>query len=530
MTPVDTPPSSSPSSGNVTKQLRGSSLLLVGRILSMGLNFVTQVLIVRTLTKREYGAFAYALSIAALAEPLVTLGLHRGASRFLSIYLDRKDYGRLFGTLVLGATTILSLGLALTLVVVGFGEAIGDRFTSTEEAIALLSILILLAPVDALDGLVESAFAVFARPMSIFVRKHVVAPTLRLGVVALLVLSDQGPTFLSVGYVATGAAGVAFYGVYLWRLLARRGLLAELRREKLVVPVREVLRFTISLLSADLVFLAVTGSSTLVLGALSGVAAVAAYQAVLTPARLNWRIVTSSFTLLFTPEAARLHARDDRAGLADLYWQTAAWIAVLSFPVFALTSAFARPLTRLLYGERYASAAPVMAFLAAGYFVHAALGFNAHTLQISGHLATVFRVNVATVVVNVLLTFALAARYGAAGAAAATAVTYISQNLMNQRALHRRLGIPLLDPRARRVYLRIVVAIVVLVAYELGVPAPFPVDVLVAAIVSIALARASRADLDVAGTFPELRKIPGIRILLGPVPTPVGATDPDQEG
>lgn len=521
----------SPASPNVAKQLRGSSLLLVGRVLSMGLNFVTQVLIVRSLTKQEYGAFAYALAVATLIEPLVTLGLHRGASRFLSIYLERKDYGRLFGTLVLGLATILSLGLAATLVVVGFGEWIGDTFTSTEEAIALLSILILLAPVNALDGLVESAFAVFARPMSIFVRKHVVAPTLRLAVVALLVLAGQGPTFLSAGYVLTGAAGVAFYGFYLVRLLQRRGLFGELRETKLVVPVREVLRFTVSLLSADLVFLAVTASSTLVLGALSGVAAVAAYQAVLTPARMNWRIVTSSFSLLFTPEAARLHARDDRVGLGELYWQTAAWIAVLSFPVFALTSAFARPLTRLLYGERYASAAPVMALLAFGYFVHAALGFNAHTLQITGRLAVVFRINVATVVVNVALTVPLAAGFGAAGAAAATAATYIAQNLFNQRALHRELGIPLIDGRARRVYLRILVAFGALVAFELLVPAPFAADLAAAAVASVVLLRSARSDLDLLGTFPEAAKLPGARLLVGgPRTGAVGAAPPDQEG
>ena len=47
------------------RQIRGSSLMLVGRALSMGVNFVVQVLIVRYFAnaKGDYGAFAYALSI-----------------------------------------------------------------------------------------------------------------------------------------------------------------------------------------------------------------------------------------------------------------------------------------------------------------------------------------------------------------------------------------------------------------------------------------------------------------------------------
>lgn len=515
----------------IRRQLRGSSLLLGGRVLSMGLNFVTQVLIVRTLTKTEFGAFAYALAIAGFAEPLITLGLNRGASRFLSIYLEERDYGRLVGTLLLGIGTILSLGLSVAVVVIVLGERIGDQFASTEQAVALLAILILLAPIDALDGLVESGFAVFARPMSIFLRKHVVAPVLRLAVVALLVVADQGPRFLSAGYVVTGLLGVVFYSTYLVALLRRRGIFAELKAHPVRIPAREVLGFSVHLLSADLVYLIIATSSTIALGAFAGVAAVASYQAVLTPARLNYRIVTSSFSLLFMPDAARLHARGDNAGLGELYWQTAAWIAVLSFPVFALTSAFAGPLTSALYGQRYASAAPVMAWLAFGYFVNAALGFNAHTLQIAGHLGVVLRVNLACVAVNIGLTLALTPTFGAVGAAIATAATFLVQNLLNQLALSRRLGITLLARRALRIYLRIAVAIAALTALQLVLAPRVELAVLASAAAAIALVRTSRGDLGMADTFPELLKVPGMRVLLGaPAPTALGAAPPDQEG
>jgi O-antigen/teichoic acid export membrane protein len=496
-------------------QVRGSSLLLVGRVLSMGLNFVTQVLIVRTLTKTEFGAFAYALSIASFAEPLITLGLHRGASRFLSIYDERRDYGRLLGTLILGVTTILSLGLAVTLVVVGLGDALSDDIINDRSAIALLGILILLAPVDALDGLVESVFAVFARPKAIFVRKHVVAPGMRLAVVALLVLSQRDAEFLAVGYVVAGAGGLVFYGLYLLRLLRERGLLKEFRSQRLVIPVREVLGFTIPLLSVDLVFLFITTSSTLILGYYSGVAAVAAYQAVLAPARLNYRIVTSSFTLLYNPAAARLHARGDRVGIGALYWQTTAWIAVLSAPVFMLTFAFAEPMTRLLYGSRYASAAPVMALLALGYYINAALGFNAHTLQVIGRVRTVLYVNLACAALNLVATFVLVRAFDAVGAAAATASTLVVQNLLNQLALARHAGVRLVEPAAARVYLRILVAVALLGGIQLLFGPPIVVGMLLSGVAATTIVRACRDDLEVTATFPEILKLPGARVLLG---------------
>ena len=93
-----------------TSQIRGSSLLLVGRTLSMAVNFLVQILIVRYLTTADYGAFAYALSIAALGQTLITFGLDRGASRFLSIYDERGDYDRLLGTITMVCGTIVALG------------------------------------------------------------------------------------------------------------------------------------------------------------------------------------------------------------------------------------------------------------------------------------------------------------------------------------------------------------------------------------------------------------------------------------
>ena len=61
-----------------TRQIRGSSLLLTGRMLSMAINFVVQILIVRNLSETEYGAFAYALSIVAFGQTIITFGLDRG--------------------------------------------------------------------------------------------------------------------------------------------------------------------------------------------------------------------------------------------------------------------------------------------------------------------------------------------------------------------------------------------------------------------------------------------------------------------
>ncbi len=86
--------------------------MLIGRTMTMGVNFLVQIMIVRYLSQEDYGAFAYALSIVVLGQTLITFGLDRGVSRFLSIYDEHADYDRLLGTIVMVSGTILALGLS----------------------------------------------------------------------------------------------------------------------------------------------------------------------------------------------------------------------------------------------------------------------------------------------------------------------------------------------------------------------------------------------------------------------------------
>src|SRR5881394_1972112 len=118
---VQAPPTPAALTGGeaTRRQIRGSSLLLAGRMLSLAVNFVTQVLIVRYLSKSDFGAFAYGLSLVALGESLAVLGLDKAISRFLPIYDEQRDYNKLFGTLIMAGGTVLSLGLAFLLLALG---------------------------------------------------------------------------------------------------------------------------------------------------------------------------------------------------------------------------------------------------------------------------------------------------------------------------------------------------------------------------------------------------------------------------
>ena len=152
------------------KQIRGSSLLLVGRVIGLGLDFATQVLIVRYLSKTEYGAFALALSIVAIGTTICLLGLERTVGRFAPIYHEKGDLGRMWGTILVVVGTVIGMGLAVVLGVYAFQGIIGG-FVSNEVALGILLLMIVLAPLQALDSLLISLFATFGSARSIIFRR-----------------------------------------------------------------------------------------------------------------------------------------------------------------------------------------------------------------------------------------------------------------------------------------------------------------------------------------------------------------------
>ena len=402
------------------RQIRGSSLLLAGRFVSVGINFAAQVLVVRYLSTQNYGAWAYALAVVALGQSFATFGLDRATTRFVPIYHERKEYGKVLGTIALVIVSILLAGLILIGTFFAFPEALGRFVKNEQQAIVLLSVMIFLVPVEALDKLLIGIFASFSGARAIFFRRHVLGPSLKLGVVGLLILWGSEVAFLAYGYLAASLVGVLIYGWVLIRMLQRQGLFQNFRFDAVRIPAREIFSFTVPLMTSDLLAVVMTSLAVLLLGYFADMEQVAFFRVVLPVAVLN-RMVLSSFALLYTPAAARLFAKSDHQSINDLYWRTAAWLAVLSFPIFAVTFSLAQPLTLFLYGARYEQSGVILAILSFGYYFDVLLGFNGLTLKVLGKLRYMVTINLLTAVITVMANLLLVPRWGAFGAALGTA-------------------------------------------------------------------------------------------------------------
>ena len=228
-------------------------------------------------------------------------------------------------------------------------------------------------------------------------------------------------------------------------------------------------------------------------------------------ARLNL-VVIQSFAFLFMPMAARMFANKDEDGINHLYWQSAIWITVISLPLFLATFSLAQPLTLLLFGERYAQSALVMALLAFGYFFNAALGFNSNTLRVYGKVRYIITIDFLAVVISLVLSFVLIPRYGAVGAAVGACGTLVAHNILNHIGLKFATKINLFQWRYLKVYAGVVLGTLGLVLFQRLASPPIYISLVLVGLISLVVLFISRNVLNIEQTFPELLRFRLVRI------------------
>ncbi len=512
--PPPDPPVTAPKPDSIRKQIRGSSLLLSGRLLSVGINFATQVLMVRYLATSDFGALGYALTVVALFQTFSLLQFQEVIYRYVPIYHEHRDYGRLLGTLVLTLGTVAATS-AIVLTLFFAWPSLLMRYMSHERLpIHLLATMIFLVPLQALDAVLMALFAAFASSRAIFFRRHLLGPGLIFCAVLVLVLSHSSVTVMARGYVLADLVGVVAYCWMLRDLLRSRGLLNQLTFARMEIPFREVLGYSFPLLTASLVSMTMGSAGAFLLGYFRSTSEVAMFRAALPVAQLN-NIVFMTFGMLYTPLAARFFAKNDYAAINSLYWRTAVWMAVLTFPVFALTFSIAQPLVVFMYGARYAQSGAILALLSLGYYFNVALGFNGSTIKVLGKLRYTVVINLVAAMVNIAGSLLLIPRYGALGAAIGAMGAMLLHNLLKQAGLRLASGLSIFDRHYLSFYLLIAGSALGLFLFQRFVSSNIFIAVPIAALVSISILLVARTKLNVAETFPEILKIPGMRLILG---------------
>jgi O-antigen/teichoic acid export membrane protein len=154
---------------------------------------------------------------------------------------------------------------------------------------------------------------------------------------------------------------------------------------------------------------------------------------------------------MFGPFVADLHHRGETQRLDRLFKSLTRWIVAATLPLFILIAvAPGRVLT--IFGSEFAGGRTALLILLAGQFVNIATGSAGFILIMVGRTGWDLAVYAGSLLLDLVLAFWLASRYGMTGAALANAITFSCSNVARLALVKRFVGIQPYD----RHYLRLV--------------------------------------------------------------------------
>jgi O-antigen/teichoic acid export membrane protein len=417
--------------------VKGSALVLFGMVSSILLWFGAKILVVRSVTKEEFGVYSIAVAVAGMLSVFGSLGVQDGVPRYISVFLgenkeeDAADMSR--AAIKLGLFSGLFFFSALFIL---SGAIARDVFCKPEIE-ASIRVVAFFVPCSVMANIIGGIF-----------RGHnVVTPRvfiLDIGqpfffLVLVFIFSSLSLPFISVvfAYVAAMAITCATAGIYFTRKLRLNPFASKARKYS-----RELLKFSSPLLVASFLGIVLTWCDTLMLGRYASASEVGVYNIGMSLARLLI-FPLGAMEFAYMPVAGELYVRKQLGELNKTYQTLTKWNFAATLPIFFILFFFPEMTLTFLFGSRFVDSTTTLRILSVCFLFHAFLGANGMLMIIMGRSKDLMLVSISGTVLDVLLNYVLIKiyGYGAAGASVATLVSYFSLNAVISLVLYRINGI-----------------------------------------------------------------------------------------
>ncbi|GAB6862940.1 flippase [Haloplanus litoreus] len=411
--------------------LKGGSVVFVGRIAELGISFLGLAVIARLIGPTDFGAVAIGSTLLSMLSTLSILGLDTGVGRFLPRYESPADRrGVLVSAFQLAVPVTAATGLA---VVLG-ADLLATRAFGDPSIAPILIVFGLALPfaaivelcVGALQGQKLAAPKVVVEQLSI--------PFVRVSLAFAVLYVGWGVLGISVAYGTAYVVAAALGLYYLWRHSSLFG-------SEAYTPIhRDLLTFSAPLVVTIVMNKILGYLDTFLLAAYLPTAEVGIYK-VAYPVAMLLFVGIESANFLFMPILSGLESEGRNRELKRVYQVVTKWIFMGTLPLFLVIALFPEMTLRITFGEQYVGGARTLSILAVGFFTTVIVGPNNNALTSIGKTRIIMAINALAALLNLVLNLLLIPRYGIAGAAVATALSYGLMNLLYTVVLYRVVGV-----------------------------------------------------------------------------------------
>jgi len=403
------------------------------QVVSLGLGFVSQLIVARLAGVSGYGVYSYALAWSAIVVQPSLLGLDRVLIRELATYRQARAFGLMRG-LLRRSDQVATVGACVFAgVVAGIALPVSSPALRASVALGLLTIpLAALGRVRlaALQGLKQSSLGMLTQS---------VGRTAYFIVFLAAALAVARSTHLRPE-TAVAMQAVAFaVAVVTGSIALRRVMPSAVMRTP---PEFEGRRWANSLPQLALLTILTivnTQIGVIMLGALGSAADTGRFNAASRSAALVPLALTAA-GFVMAPRISVLYASGDRTGIERLLMRGTRGAFGLALPP-ALFLTLVGPWFLGLFGHAFRGGSTSLTILVAGQLFNAATGATGVALVMTRHERYATVANLLGTGLNVALCSVLIPSWGPAGAATATSVSIALINVLCMLAVARKLKI-----------------------------------------------------------------------------------------
>lgn len=401
--------------------VRGGLGILTVNVAGAGLAFVSHILLVRIMGLEAYGHYVFALAWVSVLSFVALAGQNTTVVRFASAYLRREKWGELAGVVRMGSIVVLFLGvLTASLGGVALFFLGGDFGAELKTTLALATALIPLTGLLLYRVAVLQALGRLARG---YMFSEIARPLLLMA--AVLVLAAAG----AAGAVQTMTANIVVTVLVLVGLVALAGRYApvEMKQAPKQFQPRQWIGVGAPLFLVGAVQILLTQTDVLMIGWLMGTENSGLYAPAM---RLSTLIAFPIIAIrgLIAPQISAAYADNDGAAL-QRHFSISMWMGGVSGVAIGICVYVLREPLLGLFGPEFRPLGVELGVLIAGQVTVALLGPVEMFLLMTRHEKLMAAFLVAMTALNLTLNYILIPRYGLLGAASATAVTIVLNNM-----------------------------------------------------------------------------------------------------
>ncbi len=407
-----------------------------GAVYQQAIVFLSGLIVAHVLGSANYGSTGLSRNFVALCLILSPLGLDLAILRHFGEKAHERE--RTLTQLKLMRVLCAGVSSAVVLVVIVFiAPVLGARVYRTPHFAAVLSISFLSLPFLTDSSLITAALRSLHRPIFQAVINFFVQPTIRICLLAVLLLAGAGV----LGVVTATAAAAAAAAAALWFLYARALRIDGLRPAPLTRDdfgaVGGVLSYSRWLSMTLLMYGLLRMSDLLILGAYAPARSVGAYAAMTTIAQVI-PVFSQALSQTLGPKISYLHHSGKPEAMKDVLSAYLRNATLLTSPFAAAVVVYGGWLD-LIFGPSFHFSAGVFALLATSYYISGLFAPMGYSLSMTGaHRLELGVLSVGTFA-SIASSLVLTPRFAGLGAAGAVLIGFVVIDMTRTVVVSRRL-------------------------------------------------------------------------------------------